>query len=86
MDRNRVIRTATRPSEGNYKIDCEGIKANEVLSITITHESKSEFLQKYEVPGSKLLGKRSISFKAIQTEDSYRISWVGSVLPKRILQ
>lgn len=86
MERNRVIRTESRPSGGNYKIDCAGIKPDETLFITITHESNPDFIRKYEVSGNKLVGKNSISFNIVQTGNDWRISWKGDILPKIILK
>lgn len=86
MERNRVIRTKTRGSGGDYKIDCEGIKADETLFITITHESIPDFVRRYEISGSKLIGKDSISFNTVQTGKEWRISWKGGILPKVVLK
>lgn len=86
MECHRVIRTKTRGSGGNYKIDCEGIAANDTLHITITHESIPDFVRRYEVPGNKLIGKKSISFNTVQTGNEWRIKWVGDILPKIVLK
>jgi len=86
IERNRVIRTTSRQSTGGYKIECEGIKPEDILRITITHISQPDFFQQYEVTGDKLVGKKSINFKVIQTGNEFRVAWQGDVLPKRILQ
>ena len=85
MERSREIKTKSRQSTGSFKIDCEGITRDETLYITITHADFPDFKKKYTVNGSDLIGKKSISFKTIQTGDNVHISWQGSVLPKIVL-
>lgn len=82
MERSRDIYSEVRQSNKSYKIDCEGIQANDTLYITITHSGLPEFKKKYTVPGSQLIGKKSISFNVVQTGNDHRISWVGSILPR----
>ena len=82
IERTREIKTKSRQSTGGFKIDCEGITKDDILKITITHADFPDFIKKYLVEGSKLVGKRSISFKAIQTGKEVRISWQGDVLPR----
>jgi hypothetical protein len=86
MERNRAIRTNTRASGGNYKIECKGIKRDEMLYITITHESIPDFMRKYEISGNQFIGKDSISFNTVQTGNEWRISWKGGILPKVVLK
>lgn len=82
MERSREIKTKSRQSTGSFKIDCEGIKRDETLYITITHADFPDFKRKYTVEGSKLVDKKSLSFKTVQTGNDVRISWQGSILPK----
>ena len=82
MERTREIKTKSRQSTGSFNIDCEGIKRDETLFITITRAEFPDFKKKYTVEGIKLIGKKSISFKFVQTGNNIHISWMGDILPR----
>lgn len=84
--RNRVISTTSRGSGGNYKVECEGMKRDDILEVNITHASQPDFLMRYEFKGIELQGKKSISFNTIQTGNDYRVTWQGGMTPRRILR
>ena len=79
IERTREIKP--RESTGGYKIDCEDIKPDDILKITITRTGYPDFKKKYKIEGSKLVGKKSIHFKVVQTGKEIRISWQGDIIP-----
>lgn len=98
--RYRTIRPSSRLETSNsYKVKTEGISENDILIVTVDHETRS-FIQEYRFLGKDLLGKRSINFRVIEGKQ-LQIRWSGinpssfkspdiskihSVQPKKLLE
>lgn len=77
IHRSRTIRPSSRlETSTSYKVNVEGISANDTLVVTVDHESKP-FRQVYRFSGKQLQGRKSIHFKT----DDDNIIW-SSVVPE----
>lgn len=77
IHKSRTIRPSSRlETSTSYKVNVEGISANDTLVVTVDHESKP-FRQVCRFSGKQLQGRKSIHFKT----DGDNIIW-SSVVPE----
>lgn len=76
--RNRTIRPSTRlASSVNYRVHIEGVGANDILVVNITHESKP-FKKTYRFRGLDVLKKKSLGFKVYDDGKTITINWTST--------
>ncbi len=75
----RTISPSNRQASSNtYKISTNNVTVNDILIVLIDHESRS-YKNQYAFTGTEISGRKSISFRAEETEDSVDVSWVSIV-------
>ena len=80
ITRSRKIRPSSRlATSKSYKIDTKKVLSNDVLEVTITHESKP-FSKVYKFSGKKVGSKDSIHFSVHENGNDIQINW-SSVVP-----
>ena len=78
MERSRQISPSTRlETSTSYKVDVRGIRADEMLIVTITHAEILSFKEIYEFEGKILQGRSTIHFKW----DGKKVIWLGDIKP-----
>lgn len=78
MERSRQISPSTRlATSTSYKVDVRGIRADEMLTVTITHAEILSFKEIYEFDGRFLQERNSIHFKW----DGKKVIWLGGIKP-----
>ena len=83
MKKSRQISPLTRQVKStSYKVDVRGIRADEMLEVTITHAEIPSFKEIYEFDGKSFQGRRSIHFKW----ERGKVVWQGNVSPIRIVK
>lgn len=77
ITRNRTLRPSTRKETSSYKVNTEKVGANDTLVVTIDHES-IPFEKVYKFRGADIANKKSIHFKAEESDSKISITWIGA--------
>lgn len=84
INKSRVIRPSTHAANDPYRVHCDDVGLENILQITITHESDTSVNLLFEISGRGLNGKNSIHFLPDKTSSGWQINWLGGVQPNQI--
>ena len=85
INKSRVIRPSTHAANDPYRVHCDDVGLDDILQITITHETDSSINMLFEISGQEIGERNSIHFTASETKAAWQINWRGSVNPVRIM-
>ncbi|MCT4637705.1 MAG: hypothetical protein N4A72_08340 [Bacteroidales bacterium] len=75
----RTISPSNRQASSNtYKVSTNSVTVNDILIVFVDHESKP-YKNQYAFTGTEISGRKSISFRVEETEESVEVSWVSIV-------